>query len=79
MSTQRCIQNSDSRLVRPMRQTHTSHQAQSENLADVPGEQKYKLEDSSTTSGRIELESGLFESAGRDKSNGIRLEVVACL
>ena len=45
----------------------------------MPGEQKYKLEDSSTTSGRIELGSGPFEYAGRDESNGIRLEAVACL
>ena len=36
MSTQRRIQNSDLRLVRPMRQTHPAHQAQSEILADVP-------------------------------------------
>ena len=35
MSTQRRIQNSDLRLVRPMRQTHPAHQAQSEILADV--------------------------------------------
>ena len=34
MSTQRRIQNSDLRLVRPMRQTHPEHQAQSEILAD---------------------------------------------
>ena len=35
MSTQRRIQNSDLRLVRPMRQTHPAPQAQSEILADV--------------------------------------------
>ena len=34
MSTQRRIQNSDLRLVRPMRQTHPAHQAQSVILAD---------------------------------------------
>ena len=36
MSTQRRIQNSDLRLVRPMRQTPLAHQAQSEILADEP-------------------------------------------
>ena len=35
MSTQRRIQNSDLRLVRPMRETHPPHQAQSEILVDV--------------------------------------------
>ena len=45
----------------------------------MPGEQKYKLEDSSTTSSRIESGSGPFESAGRDESNGIRFEMLACL
>ena len=37
MSTQRRIQNSDLRLVRPVPQTHLAHQAQSEILADVQG------------------------------------------
>ena len=45
----------------------------------LPGEQKYKLHDSSTPSGRIGSGGGPFESAGRDESNGIRLEPVACL
>ena len=35
--------------------------------------------DSSTTSGQIEWESAPFGSAGRDESNGIRLEVGARL
>ena len=34
ISTQRRIQNSDLRLVRPVPQTHPAHQAQSEILAD---------------------------------------------
>ena len=34
MSTQQRIQNSDLPLVRPMRQMHPAHQAQSEILAD---------------------------------------------
>ena len=45
----------------------------------LPGEQKYKLDDSSTASCRIGSGCGLFESAGRNESNGIRLEAVACL
>ena len=35
MSTQRRIHNRDLRLMRPMRQMHPAHQAQSEILADV--------------------------------------------
>ena len=35
MSTQRRIQNSDLRLVRPVLLTHRAHQAQNEILADV--------------------------------------------
>ena len=38
MSTQRRIQNSDLRLVRPVLLTHRAHQAQSEILADVHGD-----------------------------------------
>ena len=45
----------------------------------LPGEQKFKVDDSSTASGQIGLGSGPFESAGLDESNGIRLEGVAGL
>ena len=45
----------------------------------LPGEQKSKLDNSSTASGRLGSGGGPFESAGRDESNGIRLELVACL
>ena len=45
----------------------------------MPGKQEYKVEDSSSARCRIESASGPFESAGRDESSEIRLEVVACL
>ena len=45
----------------------------------LPSEQKYKLEGSSTTSGRIALGGGSFESAGQDDLNSIRLEGGVCL
>ena len=45
----------------------------------MPGKQQNKVEDSSSARRRIESASGLFESAGQDESNGIRLKVVTCL
>ena len=45
----------------------------------MPGKQKYKVEDSSSARCRIESASGPFESAGREESNSIRPELVACL
>ena len=57
MSTQRRIQNCDLRLVRPVPQTHPAHQAhqaQSEILADVVSQNKYKHLDKSSSCTRNE-------------------------